>query len=98
MRQVHEAEHPLDAHFVKGLLEAEGITSEVCYEDMVGGYPSDWVTADADFKLAQELVSALSRNQTPIETHSNPWCCPKCKEQIEAQFTECWQCGASRSA
>jgi len=97
MRQVHEAEHSFQAHFVKGLLEAKGITSEVRYEDMIGGYPSVWVAANTDFELAQELVSALSRNQAITETQSNPWCCPKCREHIEAQFTECWQCVMSQS-
>ena len=95
MRQVHEAENPFQAHFVKGLLEAKGITAEVRNEDMIGDYPSVWVTADTDFELAQELVSALSHSQAIAETQNDSWCCPKCREQIEAQFAECWQCGTS---
>lgn len=94
MRQGYEAEHPFQVHFVKGLLEAKGIASEVRHEDMIGGYPSVWVVADTDFELAQELVSALSRGQAIADSQSDSWCCPKCREQIEVQFTECWQCGA----
>lgn len=26
------------------------------------------------------------------------WTCPGCGEQIEGQFTECWNCGAARPA
>ena len=25
-----------------------------------------------------------------------PWTCPKCGEQCEAQFTQCWKCGRAR--
>lgn len=98
MMQVHEAEHPFQAHFVKELLGAKGIASEVRHEDMIGGYPSVWVIADTDFELAQELVSALARGQAIADSRSNSWCCPQCREQIESQFTECWQCGASQPA
>ncbi|MHC4331384.1 MAG: DUF7577 domain-containing protein, partial [Planctomycetota bacterium] len=27
-----------------------------------------------------------------------PWTCPNCGEEVEAQFTNCWKCGANRSA
>ena len=97
MRQIHTADNPAEAHFVKGLLEAKGIAAQVRQEDMIGDYPSVWVTAGADFKLAQEVVSALSSKQAIVETQSEPWCCPRCGEHIEAQFTECWQCETSQS-
>ncbi len=96
MRQVHEADNPFQAHFVKGLLEAKGIIAEVRYEDMIGGYPSVWVAADTDFAQAQKLISTLSGNQTNAETQNDSWCCPKCREQIEEKFTACWQCGRTR--
>jgi predicted RNA-binding Zn-ribbon protein involved in translation (DUF1610 family) len=97
MRQVHTADNPSEAHFVKGLLEAKGIAARVRYEDMIGDYPSVWVSAGADFELAQKIVLALSREQAIVEAQSEPWCCPKCGEHIEAQFTECWRCETSRS-
>ena len=25
-----------------------------------------------------------------------PWLCPKCQQQLDAQFTDCWQCGTER--
>jgi Putative prokaryotic signal transducing protein len=95
MRQVHTADNPTDAHFLKGLLEANGIAAQVRFEDMIGDYPSVWVTADTDFKLAQELISALSSKQEIVEAQSESKCCPRCGENIEYQFTECWQCGTS---
>lgn len=97
IRQVHTADNPTEAYFVKGLLEAKGIAARVRYEDMIGDYPSVWVTAGADFKLAQDIVLALSREQAIVETQSEPWRGPRCGEHIEAQLTECWQCESSIS-
>jgi predicted RNA-binding Zn-ribbon protein involved in translation (DUF1610 family) len=97
MRQIHTADNPVEAYFIKGLLDAKGIAAQVRQEDMIGDYPSVWVTAGADFKLAQEVIPALSSEQAIVETHSEPWCCPRCGEHIEAQFTECRQCQTSLS-
>ena len=96
MRQVHTADNPAEAHFVKGLLEAKGIAAQVRHEDMIGDYPSVWVMAGADFKQAQEVIAVFSSEQVIVETQCETWCCPRCGEHIEAQFTECWQCRTSR--
>jgi hypothetical protein len=97
MRRVHTAENPIEAHFVKGLLEAEGISAEVREENMIGDYPAVWVNVGVDYDLAQEMVSALLREQIVVKTQSEPWCCLRCGEYIEAQFTECWRCETSCS-
>ena len=36
MKQVFVAQHPAEAHFVKGLLEADGIRAEVQGESLFG--------------------------------------------------------------
>jgi hypothetical protein len=47
--------------------------------------------ADDDFLVAQHMVDdALSKKETL------GWKCGSCGEDIEGQFTECWNCGASR--
>ena len=97
MRQVYIAENLIEAHFVRGLLESKGITAVVREEAMIGGFPSVWVAADTNLALAQEVIMALSREQASIETQSEPWCCHKCKEKIQPQFSECWKCGTNRS-
>jgi len=97
MRRVHTAQNPAEAHFVRGLLESKGITAVVREEGMIGDFPSVWVAADTNLALAQEVIMAMSREQAPIETQSEPWCCHKCREQIQPQFSECWNCGTNRS-
>lgn len=46
---------------------------------------------DDDFAEAKRIVEeALS------EKDLAPWKCDSCSEEIEGQFTECWNCGKSR--
>ena len=56
-------------------------------------YPELWVIHDEDFARAAELRDAW--RATP-PTAQSPWTCPSCGEQLEAQFTSCWKCGAIR--
>ncbi len=53
--------------------------------------PSVWVP-DEDYEKAMELVRAL---ESPLPDLPE-WRCPSCGEQIEDQFTQCWNCGAER--
>ena len=93
MRQVHMAKDSVEAHMIKGLLEAQGITAMVVgYEDA-----SVWISADAPFQQAREVILAFSGVGVRNETRIEPWCCPSCREQIEPQFTKCWKCGTNRS-
>jgi hypothetical protein len=46
---------------------------------------------DNDFAQAIRIVNeALSDRDIPV------WKCDSCGENIEGQFTECWNCGKSR--
>ena len=106
MRRLFIARHPTEAHFVKGLLEAEGIAAEVHGESLFGArgeapvtsetLPSVWLTDDHQLETAMALVERYTSSQGSPEQASAPWTCPKCGEQSESQFTECWKCGASR--
>ena len=90
-----------EAHLIKGILEAEGIAGEVRGESLSGAvgtlplyeaWPSVWV-ADGDAARANELVIEAFRRE---DAGGEVWTCPGCGEQLEAQFSECWQCGTSR--
>ena len=106
MRKVHIAQHPPEAHFVKGLLEAQGIAALVRGEALFGvrgeapltpeTCPSVWVVEDTQFNEARELVLAYTRGEDLSLPRTSSWQCPRCREHLEPQFTECWQCGASR--
>jgi uncharacterized protein with PIN domain len=92
MRQVHMAKDSVEAHMVKELLGAKGITAIGHFEDVS---TSVWIAADAHFQQAREVILAFSGAKD--ETRSEPWRCPGCREQIEPQFTECWKCETNRS-
>ena len=103
MRRVHAARQSVEAHLVKGFLEANGVDAEVRGAALTGGWgelPADvcsvWVREDAQYERACELVAAFLKG-TPAEQHSaRAWTCTRCGEPQEGQFTACWSCGAER--
>jgi hypothetical protein len=105
VQQVFVAQHPTEAHFIRGLLEAAGIHALVRGESLfsvrgetpatVDTLPSVWV-GDDEADRAREVID--QRRGAATDDADGPWTCPQCGEQVEAQFTECWRCGASRGA
>jgi hypothetical protein len=105
MKQLHAARHALEAHLVKGFLESNGVAAVVRGEFLTSGWgelPVDvcsvWISDDAQYDRAQALLVAFLRGDLAREFQGQNWCCPKCGEQIEGQFTACWKCGAARTA
>lgn len=106
MKQVYVAKNPLEAHFVKGLLEAEGIEAFVRGEYLFGARgevpvtpetcPSVWIVDDDLIEKAEQLAAAYSRGKPPAGAKSRAWRCAQCGEWLEPQFTECWRCGTAR--
>jgi rubrerythrin len=113
MQQIYTARDDMDAHFLKGLLEQEGITSVIQGEALEGAWgnmpvsarslPGVWVD-EADVARATPMVEEyqkredahLKEPETEEETTGPTWKCPKCGEEVEDQFDECWNCGAER--
>ena len=105
MKQVHAARHAPDAHIVRGFLESNGIAAEVRGEFLTSGWgelPVDvcsvWITDDRHYERAQALLVSFLKGDFAREFRDQNWRCPKCSEQIEGQFTECWKCGGRRPA
>lgn len=106
MRQVYTARYPGEAELLKGILENEGIQSQVQGEwlSTIRGevpmtadtLPSVWIAHDSDFDRATEIVTAYSQQQDEGEVEGEDWLCAECGEQSEPQFTSCWSCGAER--
>lgn len=97
LRRVHVAESLADAAEVKEALEGAGFAALV--RDGAGARgdgtddtgPSVWVPESQAARAVQLLVG---REAAPEE--GEDWTCPGCGEEIEDQFTECWQCGTGR--
>lgn len=104
MRKIYTAADPLQAHVLRGALEAVGITAEVRGGFLFGARgetpvtvdtaPTVWVAADAD----PEAVETVVREIDAVPTSQGPkgtWRC-ECGEVVEDQFSECWKCGRSQ--
>jgi len=106
MKQVYIAKDPLDAHLVKGIMEQYGIPCEIRGEELWSArgqlpltpdtLPAIWISDDGQYEEATQLVAAYEDGTLTASAGEDPWKCPGCGEEIDAQFTDCWQCGANR--
>lgn len=53
--------------------------------------PQVWIEASQDVAYAQQLIAEAA---APLP--SPAWRCAACGEESEAQFAQCWRCGALR--
>ncbi|MFC3151693.1 DUF2007 domain-containing protein [Litoribrevibacter euphylliae] len=86
---------------IRNLLALEGIQTEIRNEFAVGAtgelayvdvWPELWV-ADWCEEKARQLISAFGSEEI-----SGVWCCCSCREENEAAFDLCWQCGEDRAS
>lgn len=97
LKRVYVAADPLDAGFVRGLLESSGIETLIKGDMLWGGRgelpvtddtaPTLWVSSN-DYARARALIEEIQR---PVE-HPQ-WKCPGCGEVNDGTFHQCWQCG-----
>jgi hypothetical protein len=56
-------------------------------------WPELWITHDDQYTRARELVEAT----LDADAHNGQsWQCPHCRELLEGQFAQCWNCGQMR--
>jgi hypothetical protein len=99
MKTVYSASNISLVSIFQNILEGHGIRCWLKNEFLVAGtgelppiecWPQLCVDDD-DFEAANRIVEeALS------EKNETAWKCDSCSEDIEGQFTECWNCGKSR--
>jgi hypothetical protein len=55
-------------------------------------WPELWLLDESMVDKAKQIVE-----DTPLEVPTgSPWTCPECREEVESQFSECWNCGFER--
>lgn len=111
MRHVYTGRDEMDAHFVKGLLQQEGIGAVVTGESLEAVWstlplsatsPPGVYVPDEDEERAIKIVRdyrQVDRTNADEAVEDAPratWKCPNCGQAVEEQFTECWKCGHSR--
>ncbi|MBI2364070.1 MAG: hypothetical protein HYV01_03555 [Deltaproteobacteria bacterium] len=84
MKKVYSAKDPLMVGHLKNVLSTFGTPIDC--------WPELWVVDDA--KLAK-AKSILKKTLAPLASVKKPWRCEGCGENIEGQFSECWNCGRS---
>lgn len=102
MTPVFTARHPTEAHLIRGVLEAAGITAEVQGDQLFGAFgeipvlPTVWIRDAGAQTEAQQLIAEFLRG-TPAARHRHErWVCENCHETLEGQFTDCWNCATPR--
>jgi hypothetical protein len=103
VKQIHAARHAVEAHLIRGYLHSHGIAAEVRGEYLTSGWgelPVDvcsvWIVDDEQYEAANALITALLDTTRPHGSKAERWSCT-CGEELEAQFTACWACGAPKA-
>jgi hypothetical protein len=97
MKRVFRAASLLQVAHARNLLISAGIDSELRNQYLAGAlgdlpmletWPQLWV------EDAQEGAALRALARASAAPQGSPWTCPQCGEELEAQFTSCWRCGA----
>ena len=104
MTKVFSSQNLPEVELLSSILEDSGITitvknrylyatrGEVPFTET---WPEIWLLRDDDLPQAQAILAA---DQNRPAEDAQDWICPNCGENIEGQFTTCWNCGADRPA
>ena len=103
MKRIYSATNPLMIGHLKNVLATFGIKCIAKNLDLIsaaGGlppiqcWPELWVIDDEKASKAKRI---LKKTLAPLASVKRSWVCDGCGENIEGQFSECWNCGRDRS-
>lgn len=104
MKKLYESYDPMLVGHLHHVLTDHGFDCLLKNFYLIGGagdlppnecWPELWVMDDRDYLPAMRLLRTLTgESGAPGEA----WRCAGCGEQIEAQFSHCWNCGGERPA
>ena len=102
MKKVYTSPNLMMVGHVRNILESSGIPCVVRNQFLsvamgeippIECWPELWVVDDDAFEQARGIVEDSIKS---AETAKESWICPACGEEMEGQFTDCWNCGTSR--
>ena len=103
MKSIFSSPNLIEVTQLKHALESAGIVCFIRNEISSGLAPEIPLTESTpelwiqdDHKLA-EALQMKSDWLAPAKVVGSGWVCPACGERLEAQFTSCWKCGATKS-
>ncbi len=100
MKKVYSNSNQAAIAIVRDLLAQQDIESKVLNENTAAvlgeipflrATPEVWVR-DEDGEQALTIVERFESGETRESLARPAWTCPECSEQIDGQFTECWNC------
>ncbi len=103
MKKVYSAKDPLMVAHIRNVLATFGIDCFTRNLDLLSAagrlppiecWPELWVADDEKLLRAKSI---LKKTLAPLESVKKPWHCAGCGEEVEGQFTECWNCGRGRA-
>jgi hypothetical protein len=102
MKRVYTTKDPLMVAHLKNVLATFGIRCVTRNFDLSSAagelppiecWPELWVLEEEKFLRAKTI---LRKTLAPLESVKKSWRCNRCEEEIEGQFSECWNCGETR--
>ncbi len=103
MKKVYSAENQIDAQRIADELLSAGIECRVqgaYLTGAMGELPADflsvWIAKHSDYEQARSIVKMIERET--LLPHGKPSSCHQCGEQVESQFSHCWNCGTALEA
>ena len=99
MRKVYSAADVMLVGRLKSALEAKGVECVLKNANLHGGVsakadqptkPELWILDDTKLMLANRLLDTILVTEL---SHCEPWKCVTCGQELENQFSDCWNCG-----
>ncbi len=101
MKTVYSAPNIALVSLFKNILESHGIECWIKNQFLgaaVGDIPpiECWPQLCVDEDKFEEASRIVEEALSSENDQTEPWKCESCGEEIEGQFSECWNCGKSR--
>ena len=102
MKRIHSAKDPLMIGHLKNVMATFGIKCVAKKLDLISAagelppiecWPELWVVDDEKVTRAKRI---LKKTLAPLASVKKSWVSGGCGENIEGQFSECWNCGHDR--
>lgn len=102
MKKLYTSPDLLFIQHLKLLLESHGIQIVIKNQEissLQGGIPAQdtwpelWLIDEDVLPKAENTLKKLLSSD---KNEGSPWKCTNCNEQIEPQFTHCWNCNTQR--
>jgi hypothetical protein len=98
--RVGQMQSLLDSQGIKTFLKNEFGSSVVGELPFVEVIPQLYILEEKDLALAMELLrleqpaAGVEKNGVEKNRAEENWICPKCRADVEGNFSRCWCCGA----